>query len=82
MLIHSEPCDPRVHETAIGMARRCRFIIQAVLREEEWADADYEFYLVIREGLERFVADTPCHMTKNEPPSGGRGTSKARRSPS
>lgn len=68
MLIHSEPCDPRVHETAIGMARRCRFIIQAVLREEEWADADYEFYPVIHEGLERFIIEgNPASHEFGEP---------------
>jgi hypothetical protein len=56
VLISTETCDPRVHEAAIAVARRCRFIIQAVLREEEWADADYEFYLVAREELERLLA--------------------------
>ncbi|KAJ3053072.1 hypothetical protein HK102_011784, partial [Quaeritorhiza haematococci] len=56
MLTTSRPADPRVHETAIAAARRCRHIIQVCLREEEWTDADREFYLVIREELERFVA--------------------------
>jgi len=37
---------------AIRMTRACRNIIQAVLREEEWGEADREFYLIIREGLE------------------------------
>ena len=37
------------------MARRCRYLIQACLREEEWRDCDREFYLVLREELERFV---------------------------
>lgn len=69
MLIHSEACDPRVHAAAIAMARRCRFIIQACLREEEWADADLEFYLVIREALERFQADarTESGRARNHP---------------
>lgn len=56
MLTTSRPADPRGHETAIAAARRCRHIIQVCLREEEWTDADREFYLVIREELERFVA--------------------------
>lgn len=56
MLITNRPCDPRVHEASIGMARRCRFVIQAVLREEEWGDAEYEFYLIIREFVEQLLA--------------------------
>jgi hypothetical protein len=48
--------DPAVHDAAIRMARRCRFLIQACLREEEWGDADREFYLIICDELERFVA--------------------------
>lgn len=59
MLMTSRPADPRVHETAIAAARRCRRIIQACLREEEWTDADREFYLIIREELERFVGTSP-----------------------
>src|SRR5512135_396974 len=35
---------------------RCLYIVQACLREEEWGDAELEFYLVIREELEQFVA--------------------------
>jgi hypothetical protein len=48
----NQPCDPQVHALAIRLARACRNVIQAVLREEEWADADREFYLVIRQGIE------------------------------
>ena len=36
-----------------GWRRACRNVIQAVLREEEWAEADREFYLVIKEGIEQ-----------------------------
>ncbi len=54
MFVASHPADPKVHEAAIRLARRCRHIVQACLREEEWADADREFYQVIREGLEQF----------------------------
>ena len=53
MLDRSRAADSLVHEAAIRGARRCRHIIQALLREEEWADADMEFYLVIREEFER-----------------------------
>ena len=56
MFISQQPADPRIHEAAIRMAKRCRYLIQACLREEEWMDADREFYLVLREELERFIA--------------------------
>ena len=60
MYIENQPTDARTHETAIRIARRCRNIIQAVLREEEWADADREFYRVAREELEAYrVAGKP-----------------------
>lgn len=52
MFIENQPTDGKTHEAAIRIARRCRHIIQAVLREEEWADADREFYRVAREELE------------------------------
>lgn len=52
MIIESQAADPRTHETAIRIARRCRHIVQACLREEEWADADREFYKVARDELE------------------------------
>ena len=55
MFVSSRSADPVIHDAAVKMARRCRWIIQACLREEEWGDADLEFYIVIREGLERFV---------------------------
>lgn len=50
------PIDAGTHGTAIRIALRCRRIIQTCLREEEWADADREFYRVVREepaGLHR-----------------------------
>jgi hypothetical protein len=34
-------------ETAIQIARDCRYVIQGCLREEEWQDADEEFYDLI-----------------------------------
>jgi hypothetical protein len=44
--------DPLVHARAIMLARKCRRVIQAILREAERGDADREFYLIILEGLE------------------------------
>ena len=38
----NEPADPHVHDLAIRLARECRRIVQACLREEEWPDADRE----------------------------------------
>jgi hypothetical protein len=35
------------------LARRCRRVIQACLREEEWRDADQEFTRIIGDGLKR-----------------------------
>jgi hypothetical protein len=52
----NQPADEAIHTCSIRLARQCRFIIQACLREEEWADADREFYRVIRQGLEDFKA--------------------------
>lgn len=54
MFVDSQPADPGIHAVAIRMARRCRNIVQACLREEEWADADREFYRVCREELEQW----------------------------
>jgi hypothetical protein len=51
-LANSRPTDRQTHETAARLAVRCRRIVQACLREEEWLDADREFYMIIREGLE------------------------------
>jgi hypothetical protein len=56
MFIENGPADPRTHEAAIRIARRCRHVIQAVLREEEWMDADFEFYRIAREELESLRA--------------------------
>jgi len=48
----NKPALPEIHEAAIRIARRCRYVIQACLREEEWGDADHEFYLIARQELE------------------------------
>jgi hypothetical protein len=50
----SASTDRRLHETAVRIAVRCRRIVQVCLREEEWIDADREFYLIIREELEQW----------------------------
>ena len=57
MFIGSRPADPSVHEAAIRIARRCRSIVQACLREEEWSDADREFYMIAREVVEALLAE-------------------------
>jgi hypothetical protein len=64
VFIENQPTDALTHETAIRIARRCRYIIQAVLREEEWSDADREFYRVAREELE-----TMSKKGKQAPPA-------------
>lgn len=43
--------DSNAKQTAWRAARQCRFIIQGCLREEEWKDADEEFYSVILEAI-------------------------------
>lgn len=56
---NSFPTDAKTHETAIVIARRCVWIIQAVLREEERIEALREFYTVVREELEKSGATHP-----------------------
>jgi hypothetical protein len=50
----NQPADPAIHAAAVRMARRCVYIIQAVLREEEVIEATREFYGVLREELEAY----------------------------
>ena len=57
MFMPNQPVRPEVHEAAIRIARRCRYIVQACLREEEWLDADREFYLVARQEIETLRVD-------------------------
>lgn len=45
-------CRPDLDEAAWHVARECRQIIQGCLREEEWPDADREFYGVALLALE------------------------------
>lgn len=39
-------------EAAWRMAQECRSVVQSCLREEEWKDADQEFFAVISKGLQ------------------------------
>lgn len=50
----ADPTDFETHRTALTIARRCVYIIQVCLREEEVRDAVREFYSVIREELEKW----------------------------
>jgi hypothetical protein len=54
MFIETHAAEVVVHATAIRLAKRCRSVVQACLREEEWHDADLEFYRIIREELEQW----------------------------
>ncbi len=56
MIQSNIPADPAIHELAIRLARKCRGIVQACLREEERSEADRCFYEIIREGLEELKA--------------------------
>ncbi|MEW4571306.1 hypothetical protein AB1L88_25820 [Tautonia sp. JC769] len=63
MIDTSRPAEPELHAAAIRIARNCRHVIQGVLREEEWIDADREFYRVARAELEALQAggkDSAC----------------------
>jgi hypothetical protein len=53
MIVESQAADPAVHHLCVRIARRCVFIIQAVLREEERIEATREFYRVCREELDK-----------------------------
>jgi hypothetical protein len=53
-VLSSQPTDPATHQAAIAIASRCVWIIRCCLREEEWRDAQVEFYNVAREQLEKF----------------------------
>jgi len=54
MIKANAPCDPHIHALAIALARKCRHVVQACLREEEWGEADRCYYEIIRAGLEDF----------------------------
>jgi hypothetical protein len=50
---NATPADPKTHEAARAIARRCVWIIQAILRDEEALEATREFYVIAREELEK-----------------------------
>ena len=52
-LVQAENADERLRQAALRMARRCRWIVQGCLREEEWIDCDEEFFAVILEELQQ-----------------------------
>ena len=52
-MIESQSDDPVVHALCIGIARKCLWVIHAILREEERGDAVNEFYRVAREEIEQ-----------------------------
>jgi hypothetical protein len=53
VLIENQSANPAVHALCIKIAKRCVWIIQAVLREEERGLAANEFYQVCREELDK-----------------------------
>lgn len=53
MLQSHQPIDPAVHDLCIRIARKCVWVIQAVLREEERIEAVREFYQAAREEIEK-----------------------------
>jgi len=56
MCQRTDTADPEIHKAACIIAKRCRHIIQACLREDEWRLADQEFYQVCREVMEELAA--------------------------
>jgi hypothetical protein len=53
VISQNSPVDPAVHALAITCAKRCVWIIQACLREEERIEAVREFYGVLVEELSK-----------------------------
>ena len=59
MFIESQATDPAVHNLCIAIARRCVWIIQAALSDEERHLAAQEFYRVCREEIEKKPGHEP-----------------------
>ena len=58
--VDSRSTDRHTHETAVRLAVQCRASSRRA-HEEEWGDADPEFYVVIRDGLEQYrKGDESC----------------------
>ncbi len=53
MFIENQSVNPAVHNICIKIAKRCVWIIQAVLREDERAIACNEFYRICREEIDK-----------------------------
>jgi hypothetical protein len=53
MFVESASCDPVIHATAVRISRRCVGIIEPLLRQEEKPEAAREFYIVVRDELEK-----------------------------
>jgi hypothetical protein len=49
-VLHSQQASTISDETAWRIAQECREIVQSCLREEEWGDADREFFRIISGG--------------------------------
>ncbi len=47
----ADPNGPDTNAVAWRIARQCRDIVQGCLREEEWHDADLEFFAQIKNGI-------------------------------
>ena len=50
---NASPTDPKTHEAAATIARRCVSIISSLLRDGEQIEAVREFYCVAREEIEK-----------------------------
>ena len=59
MFIESQATNPAVHALCIKIAKRCVWVIQAVLREEERGLAVNEFYRVCREEIQKPLGCEP-----------------------
>ena len=53
MFIDCQSADPAIHAICIKIARKCVWIVQACLREEERALVVNEFYRECREALDK-----------------------------
>ena len=59
MIIESQSADPAIHALSVRIAKRCVWVIQAILREEERGLAVNEFYRVCREEIEKKATREP-----------------------
>ncbi len=53
MINQNQPCSPVTHQVATAIAHRCVGIIEGLLRQEEKPEAAREFYLAVRDEIER-----------------------------